>query len=153
MAVLAGIADIAEIVRLVYPREHLSGAAGRMSNAHRFDEKRSFARSPPHPQIPSSVTVLDLVGQHAQGRFSVQTAHHDFEQTASFGAALNRRGERPDRGARVRLGFAVAGLAALVGWGVLDHVQTDPSANARTITSAETAGLDGHGKWTGYTSP
>jgi hypothetical protein len=49
----------------------------------------------------------------------------------------------------VRLGLVVAGLAALVGWGVLDHVQTDPSANAR----AETAGLDGHGKWTGYTSP
>jgi hypothetical protein len=77
----------------------------------------------------------------------VHTAQHDFEQPARFDAALNRRSDSGD-GARLRLGLAVAGLAALVGWGVLSHVQTAPSP-----TSAQETLLDGHGKWTGYTSP
>ena len=81
----------------------------------------------------------------------MRTAQHDFEQTARFAAALDRRvdADRP----RLRLALAVAGLAALVGWGVLDYARSAPSADAGGITAAEQARLDGRGKWTGYTSP
>jgi hypothetical protein len=82
----------------------------------------------------------------------MQTAQRDFEQTARFAATLDRRGERAD-GPRLRLALAVAGLAALVAWGVLSHVWTGPSEDASAVTSSEEARLDGRGKWTGYTSP
>lgn len=83
----------------------------------------------------------------------VQTAERGFEQTARFGAARDRPSRHADQGARVRLALAVAGLAALVGWGVQSHVRSDPSADARGTVSVQDARLDGHGKWTGYTTP
>jgi hypothetical protein len=93
-----------------------------------------------------------MLGSSTQGEeIAVQTAERDFEQAARFGAAFNRRSGSGD-GARLRLGLAVAGLAALIGWGVLSHVQTGPSADSRGNTSAQETLLDGHGKWTGYTS-
>jgi hypothetical protein len=82
----------------------------------------------------------------------MRTAQHDFERTARFAAALDRPAgdaERP----RLRLALAVAGLAALVGWGVLDYARSAPSADAGGVTAAEHARLDGRGKWTGFTSP
>jgi hypothetical protein len=79
----------------------------------------------------------------------VQTAQRDFGQAVRFGAALDQRGGRDDR-PRLRLALAVAGLAALVGWGVLSHLQTGPSTG--NATSAQEDPLDGHGKWSGYTS-
>jgi hypothetical protein len=82
----------------------------------------------------------------------MQTAQHDFEQTARFAAAAERRGKPADR-PRLRLALAVALLAALVGWGVLDYARSVPSADAGGISPADQAGLDGRGKWTGYTSP
>jgi hypothetical protein len=82
----------------------------------------------------------------------MQTAQRDFEQTARFAAASDRRGGGADR-PRLRLALAVAGLAALVGWGVLSHARTAPSTDAAAITSPGEARLDGRGKWTGYTAP
>ena len=83
------------------------------------------------------------------------TAQREFEQPApAIGAALYRRGarrthERP----RLRLLLAVAGLAALVAWGVLSHVGRESSADGRGATSAQDRPrYDGRGKWTGYTS-
>ena len=82
----------------------------------------------------------------------MRTAQHDFEQSGRFAAGLDRRGGNPDR-PRLRLALAVAGLAALVGWGVLDYARNAPSADAGGIAAAEQARFDGRGKWTGYTSP
>lgn len=85
----------------------------------------------------------------------MQTAERGFEQTAADdGVAFDRPDRSPSYGARVRLGLAVAGLAALVGWGVLSHVQTGSSVDARGASEAQEAPvLQGHGKWIGYTSP
>jgi len=82
----------------------------------------------------------------------MQTAQRDFEQTARLAAASDRRGGGGDR-PRLRLVLAVAGLAALVAWGVLSHARSGPPADAPGFTSSEQAPLDGRGKWTGYTSP
>jgi hypothetical protein len=82
----------------------------------------------------------------------MQTAQRDFEQTARLAAAGDRRDGGADR-PRLRLALAVAGLAALVGWGVLSHAWTGPSTDGPAFTSSEQARLDGRGKWTGYTSP
>jgi hypothetical protein len=82
----------------------------------------------------------------------MRTAQRDFEQTARFTAASDRRRGGADR-PRLRLALAVAGLAALVGWGVLDYARTAPSTGVSAITAPGEAHLDGRGKWTGYTSP
>jgi len=79
----------------------------------------------------------------------MQTAQRDFEQTARLAAGF-RPGEPADR-PRLRLVLAVAGLTALVAWGVLDYASRAPSADAGAITSSDEARLDGRGKWTGYT--
>jgi hypothetical protein len=81
----------------------------------------------------------------------MQTAQRDFEQTARLAAAFDRRAGRADR-PRLRLALAIAGLAALVGWGVVSHVWTGPSTDGAGITSSGESRLDGRGKWTGYTS-
>jgi hypothetical protein len=82
------------------------------------------------------------------------TVQPELQQAAGFGPALDRRGKgRSNRGARLRLVAAVAGLGALVAWGLLSHARIDSSANAQGPTSArEAPRLDGHGKWIGYTS-
>jgi hypothetical protein len=82
------------------------------------------------------------------------TAQHELQQGPGFGPALDRRGKgRSNRGARLRLVLAVAGLAALVAWGALSHLGIEPSADAKGTTSAQDAPrYDGRGKWTGYTS-
>jgi hypothetical protein len=82
----------------------------------------------------------------------MQTAQRDFKQVARLAAGFHRQGEHADR-ARLRLALAVAGLAALVAWGVLDYADRAPSADAAAIASSDDARLDGRGKWTGYTSP
>lgn len=66
----------------------------------------------------------------------MQTAQHDFEQTARFAAAADRRHEPADR-PRLRLALAVALLAALVGWGVLDYARSGPNADAGGITATD----------------
>lgn len=81
----------------------------------------------------------------------MQTVQHDFGQTARLAAAFERRDGRADR-AGLRLALAVAGLAALVGWGVLSYAWSGPTTDAAAI-AADEALLDGRGKWTGYTSP
>jgi hypothetical protein len=81
----------------------------------------------------------------------MQTAQRDFGQTARLAAGFDRQGKGADR-PRLRLALAVAGLAALVAWGVLDYTSSAPSADSPVITSSDEARLDGRGKWTGYTS-
>jgi hypothetical protein len=76
------------------------------------------------------------------------------QAAASHGAVFDLRSEgRRAEGARLRLGLAVAGLVALVAWGALSHVGTEPTVEAQGATSAQEAPrYDGRGKWTGYTS-
>jgi len=81
----------------------------------------------------------------------MQTAQREFEHTAYLAAGFDRQSEHADR-ARLRLALAVAGLAGLVAWGVLDYTSSAPSADSRVITSSDEARVDGRGKWTGYTS-
>ena len=99
---------------------------------------------------PGNACLTASVGM--EGISVMQTAQRDFEQTVRFAAASDRRAEGADR-PRLRLALAVAGLAALVGWGVLDYARSAPSGDPGSITAAEHAPLDGRGKWTGYTSP
>jgi hypothetical protein len=82
----------------------------------------------------------------------MQTAQRDFEQTARLAAGSGRRGGDADR-PRLRLALALAGLAVLVGWGVLDYARSGPKAGSDGIGVSEQTPLDGRGKWTGYTSP
>ena len=65
--------------------------------------------------------------------------------------------DRPQDGARLRLTLAVAGLAALIAWGIWTEASADRQSGIRATTdqvvAADRVGAaryDGRGKWTGY---
>jgi len=82
------------------------------------------------------------------------TAQRAFERATASRRPISRRGEGNSiGGARLRLVLAVAGLAALMAWGVLSHVGIETATSSRGAASAQDAPrYDGRGKWTGYTS-
>lgn len=85
------------------------------------------------------------------------SAEHRLGQNASVPgvAGAGEFAQDTSGGARLRLALGVAGLAALVAWGMATEVRAphadayDASGEARAV-SATGPRYDGHGKWTGY---
>lgn len=75
------------------------------------------------------------------------------QRLEQLGAKGPRTRHTPDAGARYRLSLALAGLVALVAWGLLaqlsdQHTGADPAG--QTAPADRVPQLDGHGKWGGY---
>lgn len=85
------------------------------------------------------------------------TAEQRFGHSASTPRATSAGQSFQDTpgGARLRLALGVAGLAALVAWGLATEVRAphaDPQyalGEARAVGATEPR-FDGHGKWAGY---
>lgn len=76
------------------------------------------------------------------------------QRLEQLGAKGPRTRHTSDAGARYRLSLALAGLAALVAWGLFDQL-SDQHARAnqagQTAPADRLPHYDGHGKWGGYT--
>jgi hypothetical protein len=121
-----------------------------MKSAHAVDEKTSFVGAMTIPHIARSAEDQ----RRARMRGDIMTTT---EQLLGPTARLPHAPGRPQDGARLRLILAVAGLAALVAWGVWSAASTDGrQSGVRDTTdqvAADRAGAaryDGRGKWIGY---
>jgi hypothetical protein len=120
-----------------------------MKSAHAIDEKSSFVVAMTIPHIARSAEHQ----RRARIRRAIMTTT---EHLLGRTARLPQGTGRPQDSARLRFILAVAGLAALVAWGLWSEASADRPSGVRATADQVAADhpgaarYDGRGKWTGY---